>query len=113
MNIARLRATPLLALCVACSGKKSAGTPALNVVTITATDFAFGAPDTMLIYAACALVFVAAFVLLLVGDRLFSFMGRSGLQVFTRVMGLILAALAVQFVVNGASAALPGRVKGL
>ncbi len=47
MNIARLRATPLLALCVACSGKKSAGTPALNVVTITATDFAFGAPDTI------------------------------------------------------------------
>ncbi|PYP20872.1 MAG: hypothetical protein DMD54_00125 [Gemmatimonadetes bacterium] len=47
MNMARLRATPLLALCVACSGTKSAGPPALNVVTITATDFVFDAPDTI------------------------------------------------------------------
>ena len=39
--------------------------------------------------------------------------GRSGLHVFTRIMGLILAALAIQFIINGASAALPGLVKGL
>ena len=69
--------------------------------------------DRMLIYGACALVFAASFVLLLVGERLFGFMGRSGLQVFTRIMGLILAALAVQFVVNGLSQALPGLVQGL
>ena len=60
------------------------------------------------IYVACVLTFVAAFALLHAGERLFRFMGRSGLQVFTRVMGLILAALAVQFVVNGILAALPG-----
>jgi multiple antibiotic resistance protein len=69
--------------------------------------------DRMLIFGACVLVFAASFVLLIVGERLFSLLGRSGLQVFTRVMGLILAALAVQFVVNGVSAALPGLAPGL
>ena len=64
--------------------------------------------DVLLIYAACGIVFAATFLLLLMGERLFRFMGRSGLMVFTRIMGLILAAVAVQFVVNGVTAALPG-----
>ena len=64
--------------------------------------------DRLLIYAAVGVVFAAAFVLLFAGERLFGFMGRSGLMVFTRIMGLILAALAVQFVVTGLTQALPG-----
>lgn len=64
--------------------------------------------DRALVYLAVAVTFVAAFVLLFLGERLFQFMGRSGLQVFTRIMGLILAAVAVQFVLAGLSAALPG-----
>ena len=64
--------------------------------------------DRLLIYAAVALVFAASFLLLFAAERLFKLMGRSGLMVFTRIMGLILAAIAVQFVVNGLSAALPG-----
>ena len=47
MNLSRFRAAPLLALWVACSGKKPAAAPALNVVTIAATDYAFVAPDTI------------------------------------------------------------------
>lgn len=66
------------------------------------------APDRLFIYGAVAIVFAATFVLLFVGERLFGFMGRSGLMVFTRIMGLILAALAVQFVVTGLTQALPG-----
>jgi multiple antibiotic resistance protein len=64
--------------------------------------------DRALIYGAVALTFAASFVLLFMGARLFKFMGRSGLMVFTRIMGLILAAVAVQFVVNGVTGALPG-----
>lgn len=64
--------------------------------------------DRAFVYAAVVVVFAASFALLMVGERLFQFMGRSGLQVFTRVMGLILAAIAVQFVLNGLLAALPG-----
>jgi multiple antibiotic resistance protein len=64
--------------------------------------------DRTLIYAAVALTFAVSFALLFMGARLFKFMGRSGLMVFTRIMGLILAAVAVQFVVNGVTGALPG-----
>lgn len=70
-----------------------------------------GYTDRLVIYAACVLVFAAAFLLLYTGDRLFGFLGRSGLQVFTRIMGLILAALAIQFVLTGLSQALPGLVR--
>lgn len=68
--------------------------------------------DRLLIYAACIAVFAISFVLLFLGQRLFGFMGRSGLMVFTRIMGLILAALAVQFVVNGVTQALPALASG-
>lgn len=80
-----------------------------TVMILIATHGTYG--DHVLIYAAVALVFALSFVLLAVGDRLFLLMGRSGLMVFTRVMGLILAALAVQFIINGLSQALPALVK--
>ena len=66
------------------------------------------ATDRVLIYVAVGIVFAVTFVLLFAGERLFGLMGRSGLMVFTRIMGLLLAALAVQFVVTGLSEALPG-----
>ncbi len=64
--------------------------------------------DRAVIYGAVLVTFAIAVVLLIAGERLFRFMGRSGLQVFTRVMGLLLAAVAVQFILNGLSQALPG-----
>lgn len=77
-----------------------------TVMILVATNTAAG--DRMIIYGAVLLVFVATFVLLYVGERLFGLLGRSGLMVFTRIMGLLLAALAVQFVVTGIVQALPG-----
>ena len=84
------------------------GPGAITTVMILVADPKYTVPDTLLIYGACVLVFAASFALLLAGERLFSLLGRSGLHVFTRVMGLILAALAVQFVINGVREALPG-----
>ena len=40
--------------------------------------------------------------MLRVGDRVFTRMGGSGIRVATRIMGLLLAAVAVQFVISGA-----------
>lgn len=48
-------------------------------------------------------VFVVAFLVLRVGERVVGLMGKGGLHVATRVMGIILAALAVQYILNGAT----------
>jgi len=36
-----------------------------------------------------------------VGERLVQRMGQTGIRVLTRIMGLLLAAIAVQFVISG------------
>jgi multiple antibiotic resistance protein len=54
--------------------------------------------------ATCAvmlLVLVANLLLMLLGNRIVSLVGRSGLSVLSRVMGMILAAAAVQMVYSG------------
>jgi multiple antibiotic resistance protein len=75
-----------------------------------------GAISTTMIYAATAgsdpialsstLIAIAittgaTFVVLTFGQRIFRAMGRLGVTALTRVMGLVLAAVGVQFVING------------
>ena len=50
-------------------------------------------------------VLVLTALLLLAADRLLRLFGRTGLNVLTRVFGILLAALAVQFVIDGLKAA--------
>ncbi len=50
---------------------------------------------------AIAVVFLVSFVLLYLGARLIRLVGEGGVHIATRVMGIVLAALAVQFVLNG------------
>ena len=50
---------------------------------------------------AITLVFITAFVSLYFGARLISRLGEGGVHIATRVMGIVLAALAVQYVLNG------------
>jgi multiple antibiotic resistance protein len=52
---------------------------------------------------AIALVFLVSFVALYLGSRLIALVGEGGVHIATRVMGIILAALAVQYVLNGIS----------
>ncbi|HXD31960.1 MAG TPA: MarC family protein [Pyrinomonadaceae bacterium] len=52
---------------------------------------------------AIALVFIVSFVALYLGSRLIALVGEGGVHIATRVMGIILAALAVQYVLNGIS----------
>jgi multiple antibiotic resistance protein len=60
--------------------------------------------DTMRLVAigvAIATVFLISFVVLYLGARLISLVGEGGVHIATRVMGIVLAALAVQYVLNG------------
>jgi len=44
---------------------------------------------------------------MLVAPKIAGFMGQTGLNVITRVMGLMLAAIAVEFIAKGLSALFP------
>ncbi|HSS22316.1 MAG TPA: MarC family protein [Pyrinomonadaceae bacterium] len=50
---------------------------------------------------AIAAVFLFSFVVLYLGGRLIGLVGEGGVDIATRVMGIVLAALAVQYVLNG------------
>jgi multiple antibiotic resistance protein len=59
--------------------------------------------------AVMVLVLVATLILMLLGDRIIGLIGRSGANVLSRVMGMILAAVAVQMVYSAFHGALgPG-----
>lgn len=55
------------------------------------------------VYASIILTMLISWAMLRIADRLFARLGKSGIRVATRVMGLILAAVAVQFVMSGLS----------
>ena len=60
------------------------------------------------IYAAIALTMFISWIVLRLGERLVLKMGQTGIRVMTRIMGLLLAAIAVQFVITGSRDALKG-----
>ena len=53
------------------------------------------------IFSAIALTAALAFAILAAADRVRSFLGETGIRVLTRMMGLLLTAIAVQFILNG------------
>jgi multiple antibiotic resistance protein len=58
------------------------------------------------VYGSVWLTAIICWLTLRAGDRLVSLMGQTGIRVMTRIMGLLLAAVATQFVITGAREAL-------
>lgn len=77
-----------------------AGPGALASILILATDARDGTSFSLVLLAA-AIVLVAAYLFLRASMRLAQLLGQTGINVVTRVLGLILAALAVQYVADG------------
>lgn len=69
----------------------------LSVVVLTDNNTHSFLQET-LTCAVMALVLIATLILMLLGDRLMDLIGRSGANILSRVMGMILAAVAVQMV---------------
>ena len=83
-----------------------AGPGAISVVMIYEGN-AGGDPWIVLAtFVAILLVAGATFVILRYGERILRSMGRVGVMAMTRVLGLILAAVGVQFVLDGVASAL-------
>jgi multiple antibiotic resistance protein len=54
-----------------------------------------------IIFFAIAFTSAISYVILAAADRVRSFLGETGIRVLTRMMGLLLTAIAVQFILNG------------
>ena len=69
----------------------------------TAMNFAStgGVEDMLVTIGAFALLCVITFLFFVFGEELTRFLGKSGLNVVTRIMGLILAVIGVQMLVDG------------
>lgn len=85
--------------------------PGTISTTILLRGEAEGLGQNLALLAAIAIVLVSVAAALLFADRIHRLIGDMGLRIATRVMGLILAAIAVQFVVNGVLDLLPGLAK--
>ena len=77
-----------------------AGPGAISTVIVIAGQ-ARGVAQTLTVYGAIVLTGGISFLTLRLGEPLLGRLGKTGIRVVTRVMGLILAAVAVQFVFSG------------
>jgi len=78
-----------------------AGPGALASILILTSE-AQGEPTAFaLVLASAAIVLVVAYVFLRASARLARLVGQTGINVVTRILGLLLAALAVQYVADG------------
>ena len=57
--------------------------------------------QTITVYVSIALTLIISWITLRLAERLVKRMGQTGIRVMTRIMGLLLAAIAVQFVITG------------
>ena len=85
-----------------------AGPGAISATILLAGTFPT-AVDRLLLIAIIAVNLAAAWLVFLAAERLDRFLGATGRIVLTRLLGLFLAALAVQFVIDGLTVVLVGR----
>jgi len=77
-----------------------AGPGAISTVMVLAGQ-ARTTPQQIAVYGSILLTIFISWLTLRVGERLVMRMGQTGIRVMTRIMGLLLAAIAVQFVITG------------
>ena len=82
-----------------------AGPGAISTVMVLAAQ-AHTMTQKLVVHASIVTTAFLSWIVLRVGERLVQRMGQTGIRVMTRIMGLLLAAIAVQFVISGARDAL-------
>jgi multiple antibiotic resistance protein len=84
-----------------------AGPGAISAGILLSNDFASPAQRTGLILIIGAIIFVT-YLVFLVAEKVDKLLGETGRSVLTRLLGVILSALAVQFVADGIKAIIAG-----
>ncbi len=88
-----------------------AGPGAITTVMIYMTQPREDPLDKMFVFAGILVAILTTFFLMHYADRVFRRLGRTGTRAIGRIMGLLLAAIAVQFILNGVIGA--ARLNGL
>jgi multiple antibiotic resistance protein len=84
-----------------------AGPGAISTIMVLAGQ-ARTMPQKLIVHGSIIITLFLSWIVLRVGERVVTRMGQTGIRVMTRIMGLLLAAIAVQFVITGARDALKG-----
>ena len=88
-----------------------AGPGAISAVMVYMSQTTSVPADKLFVFAGILVAILASYVAFLYADRIFRRIGRTGTLALSRILGLLLAAVAVQFMINGAVAA--ARMNGL
>ena len=80
-----------------------AGPGTITTVLLFTTQAAASAAHFMILTAILAIVFLISWAVLYAADRIITRIGEGKVRILTRVLGIVLAALAVQYVLNGIS----------
>ncbi|HXQ79336.1 MAG: MarC family protein [Thermoplasmata archaeon] len=78
-----------------------AGPGAISTVMIYEGSDAGDPFAVLAVFVAIAITTAATYFILRYGQRIFRYLGKTGIMAMTRVLGLLLAAVGVQFVING------------
>jgi multiple antibiotic resistance protein len=84
-----------------------AGPGAISTIMVLAGQ-ARTVPQKIVVHGSILITLLLSWIVLRLGDRVVMKMGQTGIRVMTRIMGLLLAAIAVQFVLTGIRDALKG-----
>lgn len=82
--------------------------PGAIVSVFMLSDQAHGMIEPAALYIAIGFTGIASYVTLREAHRITDRIGRIGMNVISRLMGLVLATMSAQFIIDGLSAALPG-----
>lgn len=82
-----------------------AGPGAISTVIVLSSE-ARTLAELAIVYGSLVVTGIACYLVLRLGEAVLIRLGRTGIRVLTRIMGLILAAVAVQFVMSGIKEAL-------
>lgn len=85
-----------------------AGPGALTTVMLLTHDR--GMMTSLLVLGISLLVLAITLFMFFIADRVQRFLGETGINVITRLLGILLAALAMQFVIDGMQASFPRLV---